>query len=78
MILEIYEITNQVIVEEPVTTIQVVEVIERILTSERGPQGPSGSQDLDEIHLFPKSSSNGPEGTVFYCNDDNHVYVGTE
>lgn len=32
----------------------------------------------DEIHLTPKSSSTGPEGTIFYCDDDNGVYVGTE
>jgi len=31
-----------------------------------------------EIHLTPKSSSSGAEGTMFYDSGDNHVYVGTE
>lgn len=33
----------------------------------------------DEIYLKPKSSSSSTaEGTMFYCGDDDHVYVGTE
>jgi len=31
-----------------------------------------------EVRLTPKSSSSGPEGTMFYDSDDDHVYVGTE
>ena len=31
-----------------------------------------------EVHLTPKASSSGPEGTIFYNSDDNAVYVGTE
>lgn len=31
-----------------------------------------------EITLTPKTSSSGPEGTMFYSSDDDHVYVGTE
>lgn len=31
-----------------------------------------------EIMLTPKASSDGPEGTIFYCGDDNSVYVGVE
>ena len=31
----------------------------------------------DEIRLTPKASSSGPEGTMFYASDDDHVYVGT-
>lgn len=31
-----------------------------------------------EIHLTPKASSTGAEGTIFYCSDDDRVYVGTE
>ncbi len=31
-----------------------------------------------EIQLTPKSSSTGPEGTMFYSNTDDHVYVATE
>jgi hypothetical protein len=33
---------------------------------------------LDEVKLTPKSSSTGAEGTIFYCSDDNYVYVGVE
>jgi len=32
----------------------------------------------DEITLHPKATSSGAEGTIFYCNLDDHVYVGTE
>jgi len=35
-------------------------------------------ENPDEIHLTPKASSSGPEGTIFYCSSDNSVYVGTE
>lgn len=31
-----------------------------------------------ELRLTPKSSSSGPEGTMFYDSDDDHVYVATE
>jgi hypothetical protein len=31
-----------------------------------------------EVHLTPKASSSGAEGTIFYCGDDNAVYVGVE
>jgi hypothetical protein len=32
-----------------------------------------------EITLTPKSTSTSTaEGTIFYCSDDNYVYVGTE
>jgi hypothetical protein len=31
-----------------------------------------------ELHLTPKSSSSGVEGTIFYNSDDDAVYVGTE
>ena len=33
---------------------------------------------LGELHLIPKASSSGPEGTMFYASDDDHVYVATE
>jgi len=36
------------------------------------------SAGSDEIHLTPKASSGGPEGTIFYCSSDNSVYVGME
>ncbi len=38
----------------------------------------NGSRPAVEITLTPKASSTGPEGTVFYCSDDNSVYVATE
>ena len=31
-----------------------------------------------ELHLTPKASSTGPEGTVFYCNADKYLYVGVD
>lgn len=31
-----------------------------------------------EVHLTPKASSTGPEGTIFYDSEDNCVYVGVE
>ena len=33
---------------------------------------------LTEINLTPKAASTGAEGTIFYCSDDNYVYVGVE
>lgn len=32
----------------------------------------------EEIILTPKTSSAGPEGTMFYCSVDNYVYVAVE
>jgi hypothetical protein len=37
-----------------------------------------GSRAASEITLTPKTSSSGPEGTIFYDSDDDHVYVATE
>ena len=37
-----------------------------------------GTREASEIRLEPKAASDGPEGTIFYCNADDHVYVGTE
>jgi len=37
-----------------------------------------GTRAADEIRLTPKVSSSGPEGTIFYDSDDDHVWVGTE
>jgi len=31
-----------------------------------------------EVHLTPKASSSGAEGTIFYCMTDDSVYVGVE
>jgi len=38
----------------------------------------TGARAMGELRLTPKSSSSGPEGTVFYDSDDDHIYVGTE
>lgn len=35
-------------------------------------------QSVSEVVLNRKVSSSGPEGTIFYCSDDNSVWVGTE
>ena len=37
-----------------------------------------GDPDDGELHLTPKASSTGPEGTVFYCNADKYLYVGVD
>lgn len=37
-----------------------------------------GTPNDGELHLTPKSSSTGAEGTVYYDSDDNYVYVATE
>ena len=34
--------------------------------------------EFSEVRLTPKALSAGPEGTIFYCSDDNSVYVGVE
>lgn len=38
----------------------------------------TGTRVASEIRLDPKASSSGPEGTVYYDSDDDHIYVGTE
>jgi len=38
----------------------------------------SGTTALAEVRLTPQTSSSGPEGTVYYDSDDDHLYVGTE
>lgn len=60
-----------------------VNVIESI---ETGPQGAPGggvgaivsTPNDGEIHLTPKTSSSGAEGTMFYSSADDHVYVAVE
>jgi hypothetical protein len=39
--------------------------------------GSGAGSEFDEIRLVPKASSTGAEGTMFYDEDDDHVYVGT-
>ena len=43
-----------------------------------GATGTIATPDDGEVHLTPKASSTGVEGTMFYCSDDNYVYVATE
>lgn len=37
-----------------------------------------GTLVAGELRLTPKASSTGPEGTMYYDSDDDHVYVATE
>lgn len=87
----IYANDVAVVITEEEPTVQVVSeeedevtVIESI---EAGPQGPPGiigglpeiaDPDDGEVHLTPKASSSGAEGTIFYCMTDDSVYVGVE
>jgi len=67
------EITNHpIVVQEQTQTVEVVEEKISVVKINEGSQGLYG-----EIHLTPKPSSSGPEGTVFYCSADKKVYVGT-
>ncbi len=38
----------------------------------------STESGISEIRFTPKSSSSGPEGTIYYDSDDNCIYVATE
>lgn len=38
----------------------------------------TGGLPVPELRLIPKASSSGAEGTMFYDEADNHVYVATE
>lgn len=39
----------------------------------------TGVRAMGELRLTPKASSDSAvEGTMFYCSDDDHIYVGTE
>ena len=54
---------------DQVTVVQVASV---------GLPGPPGDGLTDgEVHLTPKASSSGPDGTIFYCNDKS-IYVGVD
>lgn len=35
------------------------------------------SNEFDEIRLIPKMSSTGLRGTVFFCSEDDHLWVAT-
>uniref|UniRef100_A0A6M3JFM4 Uncharacterized protein n=1 Tax=viral metagenome TaxID=1070528 RepID=A0A6M3JFM4_9ZZZZ len=43
-----------------------------------GSTGAIATPDDGELHLTPKASSTGAEGTIFYDSGDDHIYVGTE
>jgi hypothetical protein len=39
----------------------------------------TGARAMGELTLTPKAASlSTAEGTIFYCSDDDHIYVGTE
>ena len=85
----VYVNDEAVIVTESDSVVEVIseeeEEVTVIESIETGPQGPPGVGELPiiadpndgELHLTPKASSSGAEGTIFYCNDK-HVYVGVE
>ncbi len=85
-IVEVQESTQ--IVEVSGQTVNVVEPAAVGRQGDKGDQGDQGEQgeqgepgsgvEDGEIHLTPKTSSSGPEGTVFYDSSDNHLFVGTE
>lgn len=59
-----------VIVENPIAV---------VIEDEYGGVMPEIANPNDgEVHLTPKSSSSGAEGTMFYNDADDHVYVATE
>ena len=66
-------VNRPISIQEQAQTLAVVEEKVAIVKINEGSQGLYG-----EIHLTPKASSTGPEGTVFYNDADDHVYVGTE
>ena len=63
--------TETVLGQEPATPV--------VIEDERGGVNPDiANPDDGEVHLTPKSSSSGAEGTMFYNETDDHVYVATE
>jgi hypothetical protein len=59
------------------TTVQkALETLDDMVVS--GATGAIATPDDGEVHLTPKASSTGAEGTIFYCSDDNQIYVATE
>jgi len=79
-VVEIQEIKNIVAVDEEA---QIVDIIEQpkteviVLEGIYILGGYAGSE-FSEIRLTPKVSSSGLEGTMFYCSEDDHVWVATE
>lgn len=72
-------------VAETISTVQTETVLGQtpatpvIVEDERSGVNPDiANPDDGEVHLTPKSSSSGAEGTMFYNDLDNHVYVATE
>jgi hypothetical protein len=68
------------LVQQTSTSILEVEA-EQGPTGPAGPAGPAGADGAGitdgELHLTPKASSTGSEGTVFYDSDDDHLWVAT-
>jgi hypothetical protein len=77
------EVDPETIVVEPEPEPVIIVQIEQGPQGIPGPQGPpgvgEGTNVFDEIVLTPKPSSSGDaEGTIFYADFDNHVYVGVK
>ena len=49
-----------------------------VLNGSKIPTWTALTTTLSELTLTPKASSSGPEGTIYYDSDDNHIYVGVE
>ena len=71
-------------VAETVSTVQTEAVVAQnpvpvVIEDESGGVMPDiANPDDGEVHLTPKASSSGAEGTMFYNSNDDHVYVATE
>jgi len=78
---EIQEVNNVVSINEETQEVEIIEqpktevvVLEGIYIVGGGYEG----TEFSEIRLVPKASSSGLEGTMFYCSEDDHVWVATE
>ena len=71
-------------VAETIQTVQTEAVVAQnpvhvVIEDESGGVMPDiANPDDGEVHLTPKASSSGAEGTMFYNSNDDHVYVATE
>lgn len=71
-------------VAETIQTVQTEAVVAQnpvhvVIEDESGVVMPDiANPDDGEVHLTPKASSSGAEGTMFYNSNDDHVYVATE
>lgn len=53
-------------------------ILDKPVSGVEGGTGDIATPDDGEVHLTPKESSSGVEGTMFYSSLDNHVWVATE